>query len=182
MLSPNATVLARKLFVLIIMAAAIVTLGQLGSPPAQTQASCDPYVMLGLCYSQGKRVDWEACQCTGCAFVMESDCSEMGQQWYLDEETCTCKERIAPVFCPPSRYNLCFNQGLALDETTCRCGSGDGWCDSANVEYCTSRGGQWDNWTCSCTFMGCDSSAQSSCESRPGAVWNPSTCTCDFPN
>ena len=185
MRSPNASILARKLFMLMIMGAAIVAVGLLEPRRGQTQTSCDPNVMFGLCYSQGRRVDWASCQCVGCAFVMESDCREMGLQWYLDEETCTCRERIAPVFCAPSRYLVCFDQGLMFDESTCRCGSGSGWCDSANVEYCTTRGGQWDNQSCVCSFMGsggsCAPSIQPSCESTPGAVWNQTACTCDFP-
>lgn len=186
MLSPISSNLTRKLFVLVIMVGVLVATVLLGPPPVQTQTSCDPYVMFGLCYSQGKRIDWTTCECTGCAFLTEADCQEMGLQFYLNEETCTCQERIAPVFCAPSRYLACFNQGLMFDEATCRCGDSNVWCDSAHVEYCTTRGGQWDNWTCSCNFGGgggggCDPSIEVSCESTPGAVWNQLTCTCNFP-
>jgi hypothetical protein len=152
------------------------------SPGAgQGRTVCSDHDVYDFCWSQGRNVDPNTCDCNpnSCLGVPESDCTEQGG--WLDYGTCTCRLDYGYVgMCDidPYAYGCPRNPGGLGDPG--RLCSFDGYVN------CRENRGAWDDWTCSCYYIttsntcGAELSNVQSCEAA-GGTWNQDQCRCLYP-
>ncbi len=183
--------LLRKLIILVFLVAGLAYATADYGAESAAAPMCDPSVY-EFCWGQGRNVG-EDCQCNyqSCLGIPDSTCTEVGGS--LDYATCTCQPGDLLPWCPPNRYEQCFNSGLSLNSLSCNCYTSDvpgggtdmPLCTYNSFSWCQTSSGAWDDWNCNCFFKDTSNnctagaSVRLSCENN-GGTWNVSECRCDY--
>lgn len=197
MLATGVKKLRLKLLTLGVLVAGLFTLQMLAPRDAGAQTDICAYEVHMYCISQNRPTNPTTCECdeTACLNPLVADCAEVGKS--LNTATCTCvsSELSAINYCNDDPYALgcprAFDTvfaGVMRVQADCNYpgASSDPYCNpmlgggSADIcsfdsyAWCTSNGGSWSSYGCSCSgVVSSNSTAQQTCANNGGTWYNP---------
>lgn len=174
-----------RFFTLTILTAGLFCVTPLGPRRADAN-TCDFGTLFTYCATQGRAIDYGACDCNpqSCFGLLAQDCAEQGL--YINYNTCQCENWVLFESCTGAQISSCFDQGGTLTATClCDTAASSPLCSFASYARCNNLGGLFDSFSCTCNFPvtsnGTCTASQSTIDNcgLRGGQWNPTTCSCN---